>query len=182
MQPKLNFRGFNLAELMVTVAVVGLLTAIALPEYGKMASRARSSGTMNLMLGVRAVIMGQRPIENKTTYEMSTLTCLYASQGLSAMQDLSTAQPAWSAAIAHDWGVFGYASQPYDLWRRPLVADANELEYGPSDCRHDAIWSAGENGVWEGPGTTGDQAAGDDLVVAIPFFKQTQAQCGARFF
>jgi type IV pilus assembly protein PilE len=46
--------GFTLIELMITVAVIGILTAIALPSYNQYVLRANRAAAQSFMLGIAA--------------------------------------------------------------------------------------------------------------------------------
>ena len=52
-------KGFTLIELMITVAVVGILTAIALPAYQDYVMRSQVSEAILLMEGVKADVEEQ---------------------------------------------------------------------------------------------------------------------------
>ncbi|WP_312527935.1 pilin [Comamonas sp.] len=64
--------GFTLVELMIVVAIVGVLAAIALPSYQAYTIRARVSEALTLMAGAKASIMEYRlsngiwPVDNAT--------------------------------------------------------------------------------------------------------------------
>jgi type IV pilus assembly protein PilA len=51
-----NFKGFSLIELMVVIAIAGILAAIAIPSYQNYIARAQVSEAMTITGGIRTEI------------------------------------------------------------------------------------------------------------------------------
>lgn len=159
--------GFSLIELMVTIAIMGVLMTIAIPNFSDMIKAKLTRGHLQM---ISKTAQAQRLHDAVTLYlpQVTGSSCSFCIAGLGASSDMNTFVP--NAAYINSWQQLGFDSPPKDPWGHYYILDENDMEFGP-DCRMDGIWSAGPDGVWNGPGD-GDDVSGDDIIVRVPLVDQ----------
>ena len=68
-----NFGGFTLVELMITVAILGVLAAVAIPQYSNYMNRAKQS---DAIIGLKAAQMAQEQFFSENNAYSSTIDIL----------------------------------------------------------------------------------------------------------
>ncbi len=161
--------GFSLVELMVVVSIISVLGVIAHPNYTKFADRAKMNAAKAVMSQAKAGIQGLREIDERNLIGITGNGCTMCQQGMPYGGDPLSAT---NVALGDDsWRRIGFDGTPRDGWGRPFVLDENEEESGLTDCRHDALWSAGADHIWQGPGD-GDDVFGDDIIIRVPYYNK----------
>ena len=118
-----NNRAFNIIELMITVAIIGILATVAIPNYTDSLRRANIKMTVNQLIAIRNMMIGLREIDDGTLMDLtgsSCARCPFAGVG-SFSGDWtpdSTAEARYSRA-----GLSGLQKDP---WGSIFLLDENE--------------------------------------------------------
>lgn len=75
-------KGFTLIELMIVVAIIGILAAIAIPQYGNYIARTQVSEAVSLLAGYKTAI--EEYVHSNGTFPAETTAGTVADPGLSA--------------------------------------------------------------------------------------------------
>ena len=131
-------KGFTLIELMIVVAIIGILAAIALPAYQDYTIRAKVSEGVVIASGAKATVS-----ENSANGQTGANLCAGVSSGVTGLTTLSCASGTLNVSVAH--GVGTIADVTLSLvpsvtttgidWACQTGGTGN-YKYVPSECRN----------------------------------------------
>jgi type IV pilus assembly protein PilA len=127
---KLAQAGFTLVELMVVVAIIGILATLALPQYSKFQNKARQAEARIGLGAAGSILKAHQALENSYTYCLKNIGF-----------DITAGRRYYSIG-------FGQANNG-------TAVPINTLNCGPSAalrCDH-FQWSLNTSGVWTDAGT-----------------------------
>lgn len=157
-------RGFTLVEVMITVGIIGILSAVAVPSYSLFVDQAKYGKARAEISSYVEMAMALRASQDDVLSGVTGNTCT-----------------ACTITALGGWAAFGLQQVPLDPWGVEYRLDENENDLSPTDCRNDTILSSGKNKVIEtNINITIDPAGGDDLLGAVPFFTDMHVGCAPR--
>ena len=141
-------RGFTLMEVMVTVAIVGILAAIAFPSYQDSVRKSRRTDAKNAL--TQAVANMERYYNQNNTYAAATMCTstptICATLGTCTGGICTTTERNYTIALSN------IAANTFTITATPLggqIVDGplrvNQLNFKEHDADNNNTWAASEN-------------------------------------
>lgn len=160
-EPPHREAGFTLVELLVTITVIGLLAAIAIPVFLNQRNKAMTAAARTQMRHAINEIVLAREATQKPTMQITGRNCTdctcrtvnpmpkVADPGFTA----TTCGAAWADSTAKIAAASGSPVESVraiftDPWGHPILLDENESETGCTS--HDNLSSIGPTDHWSG--------------------------------
>lgn len=145
-----NQAGFTLVELLITVAIIGILAAIAIPNLLSAIQRSRQKRTMVDMRTIGIALESRATDVNRYNAAGTIPSLAMCAETVTHTQMRSALAPTYIKLIPSD-----------DGWSNPYRFLVDQPWTGSVAAQHYVVWSAGRNGSANG-------TAGWDATSASP--------------